>query len=179
MTDITPLLNRLKSCPKGRSGWREFEDICIEILTYLFVPPLTKPKIQPRTYSGIDRRDAVFPNRNMRTNNNWGYLYQEFGARMILVEFKNYGSAEIGKGEVNQTRNYMTAPMGRLSIICCNKKPNESAHIKRNTIFSHDQKLILFLTKQDLREMLFIKERREDPSDLIVDKIEWFYLQHE
>jgi len=39
--------------------------------------------------------------------------------------------------------------------------------------------VILFVTTEQLIEMLFIKERGEDPSDLIIDMIERFYLQHE
>jgi hypothetical protein len=35
------------------------------------------------------------------------------------------------------------------------------------------------MTTEQLIEMLFIKERGEDPSDLIIDIIELFYLQHE
>src|SRR3954463_733670 len=98
---------------------------------------------------------------------------------MILAEFKNFDSTDIGKEEINQARNYLTPTMGRLAIVCCNKIPNEAAHIKRNTIFSEEKKVILFLTPDDLREMMFIKERGEDPADLIIDKLEWFYLQHE
>ena len=56
---------------------------------------------------------------------------------------------------------------------------NDAAHIKRNTIFSVDHKVILFVTSEHLLEMLSIKERGEDPSDLIMDMIERFYLQHE
>jgi hypothetical protein len=51
--------------------------------------------------------------------------------------------------------------------------------IKRNTIYSQEKKVILFLTKSHLKEMLLIKERGEDPSDLIIHLIEAFYLQHE
>jgi len=51
--------------------------------------------------------------------------------------------------------------------------------IKRNTIFSEEGKVILFITKDKLEEMLYIKERGDDPGDLIMDEIEWFYLQHE
>ena len=98
---------------------------------------------------------------------------------MILFEFKNYDAAEIGKEETNQTRNYLTAPMGRLAIMCCNRMPNGAAHIKRNTIYSEDKKIILFLTREHLIEMLSIKERGEDPSDLIMDLVERFYMQHE
>jgi hypothetical protein len=173
------LRRRLDSCPAGIGGWKPFEDACMDTLRYLFVPPLTKPILQPRSYSGIDRRDAVFPNRNIGSSNNWGKLYQELQARMILFEFKNYDREDIGKEEVNQARNYMTKPMGRLGILCCNYLPNHAAHIKRNSIFSEEGKVILFLTVENMKEMLFIKERGEDPSDLVMDMIERFYLQHE
>lgn len=173
------LRHRLDLCPAGIKGWKEFEDICIDTLRYLFVPPLTEPLIQSRSYSGIDRRDAVFPNRNIGLNNNWGKLYQELQARMILFEFKNFDCDEIGKEEINQARNYLTKPMGRLGIVCCNRLPNHAAHIKRNSIFSEEEKVLLFLTIENLKEMLSIKERSEDPSDLIIDMVERFYLQHE
>lgn len=179
MSAVDDSVDRLMSCPVGSDGWKEFEDICLEILTYLFVPPLAEPKIQPRTYSGIERRDAAYPNRNFDSATGWGLLWHELDARMILFEFKNYDQIEIGKDEVNQTRNYMREPMGRLAIIVCSKLPNEAAHIRRNTIFSTEGKIILFLTKDHLKEMLYIKERGEDPTDLIVDLVEWFYLQHE
>ncbi|MBB6447878.1 hypothetical protein [Bacillus benzoevorans] len=98
---------------------------------------------------------------------------------MILFEFKNYHSSEIGKEEVLQTKNYLTAPMGKLAIICSTKVPNNATHIKRNIIYSDNGTVILFLTKDKLIEMLYIKERGENPADLIMDEIEMFYLQHE
>lgn len=176
---VIDLIGKLLSCPVGKVGWSDFEDICTEVLKYVFVPPLSIPKIQPRTYSEIDRRDAVFPNRNFENTCIWGQLYNELKARMILVEFKNYDKTEIGKDEVNQVRNYLTEPMGKLAILVCSKLPNEAAHIKRNSIFSEDGKIILFITKKELEEMIYIKERGEDPTDLIMDSIECFYLQHE
>ncbi len=115
----------------------------------------------------------------MDAPNNWGHLFRELAARMVLFEFKNYDAGEIGKEETNQTRNYLTQPMGKLAIMCCNREPIQAAHIKRNTIFSEDGKVILFVTRDQLIEMLFIKERGEDPSDLIMDLVERFYLQHE
>jgi hypothetical protein len=179
MTTVVELIDKLDSCPQGMSGWNEFEDICIEILCYLFVPPLTNPIIQNRTYSGINRRDAVFPNRNFTSENPWAHLLKELKARLILFEFKNYDSTEIGKEEVNQTLNYMTGPMGNLAILCCSKKPERSAHIRRNSIFSEHKKAILFITKDEIKELLYIKERGNDPADLILDLLELFYLQHE
>lgn len=179
MSTATTMRTRLRACPAGKESWREFEDACIESLKYLFVPPLNEPVSQARSYSGIDRRDAVFPNRNFETTNNWGRLYLELGARMVLFEFKNYKETEIGKEETNQTRNYLTKPMGRLAILCCNKQPNDAAHKKRNSIYSEDGKVILFITVDDLEEMLYIKERGDDPCDFILDLVEKFYIQHE
>ncbi len=76
MSLIKDLIKRLEACPVGNAGWSEFEDTCIEILTFLFVPPLSKPKIQPRTLSGVQRRDAIFPNRNISGGgNNWAFLF--------------------------------------------------------------------------------------------------------
>lgn len=69
--------------------------------------------------------------------------------------------------------------VGDLLAVCSRRLPNTAAHIKRNTIFSQEGKVILFLTVGHLKEMLLIKKRGEDPSDLIMDMLESFYLQHE
>jgi len=135
------------------------------------VPPLTKPRIQPRSLSGIDRRDVVFPNRIDDTSLAWGLLRKDHDARYVLVEFKNYESEEIGKEEVDQTRNYMTKALGRLAIVVCNKPPHESARRRRNMVYSEENKVILFLTTAHLREMLDMKDRGDDPTDLILDQL--------
>lgn len=179
MSTAADLVARINDCPPGRSHWSDFENICIEILSYLFVPPLRTPYIQARTYSGIDRRDGVFANREDQGDSTWAKIRRELNARMILFEFKNYDASDVGKEEILQTKNYLTEPMGKLAIICSTKIPNNAAHIKRNTIYSQDQTVILFLTKEKLTEMLYIKERGENPADLIMDEIEMFYLQHE
>ncbi|MCE5327876.1 MAG: hypothetical protein LLG01_15830 [Planctomycetaceae bacterium] len=179
MSSVPVLVNRLKACQAGAQHWKAFEDICTEILTYLFVPPLRAPVVQARTYSGIDRRDLVFPNRNDTGTSNWARLYRELSARMVLFEFKNYDKSDIGKDEVIQTRSYLRKAMGRLAVIVSSKMPDNSAHIRRNGIFSEDQVVILFLRPEHLEDMLYIKERGEDPSDVMMDELELFYLQHE
>ncbi|NJP46520.1 hypothetical protein HCN08_24390 [Streptomyces sp. PRB2-1] len=173
------LRDRLRAVPRGTSGWKQFEDAAIAVLAHLFVPQLADPIIQARSYSGIDRRDAIFPNRNHGASNHWGRLLHELDARMILVEFKNYDTEEIGKDEVNQTRNYLTKPLGRLALIVSTKKPNHAAHLKRNSVYSEDGKVIVFLTVEHLDEMLYMKERGEDPADLITDLVERFYIEWE
>jgi len=184
MNQVNDFIQQLDACPLGKIGWGQFENVCTDILKFLFVPPLSEPKRQGRTYSEINRRDAIFPNRNITITEdiaakNWHLLFLELNARMILFEFKNYDSTDIGHKEVDQTRNYMTDQMGRLSIMICSKDPVESAHRQRNTVFTRDNKIILFITKNQLKEMLAMKDRGEQPSDLIIDLVERFYIQHE
>lgn len=179
MTTVTELVEKLNDCPPGHSHWCEFENICTEILTYLFVPPLRDPYIQSRTYSGVNRRDAVFSNREDQGDSTWAKIRRELNAKLILFEFKNYDTSEIGQTEILQTKNYLREPMGKLAIVCSTKLPNHAAHILRNSIYSQDRTVILFLTTEKLVEMLYIKERGENPADLIMDEIDMFYLQHE
>jgi hypothetical protein len=173
------LRRMLDSCPAGASGWKTYEEVALETLCYLFVPPLREPRVQMRSYSGIDRRDAIFPNRVTDTSTTWGLLRQDLDARLILVEFKNYDRQEIGKEETDQTRNYLKSSMGRLAIICCNKMPDDSAYRRRNIVFSEEKKVILFLTTTNLKEILDIKDRGDDPAGFIADSVEEFFIQHE
>ena len=184
MSHVNDLIQQLDNCPLGSAGWATFENVCTEILTFLFVPPLQVPQRQAKTLSEINRRDAIYPNRNITPNGdansrNWYHLFQELNARLILVEYKNYDITDIGPDEVNCALNYLTNPMGRLAILVCSKDPNRQASIRRNTIYTNDKKVILFINKVQLKEMLLMKERGEDPSDLIIDLIELFYTQHE
>jgi hypothetical protein len=39
--------------------------------------------------------------------------------------------------------------------------------------------VIVFLSVDHLKEMLYMKERGEDPADLIMDAIERFYIEWE
>lgn len=178
MTSAAELLDKLDACPAGIDGWKAYEDVAAEILTNLFVPPLAGPHLQARSYSGIDRRDAVFGNRNMTAETIWGQLRIELDARMPLVEFKNYES-ELGKDEVDQTRNYLTGTIGRLGIVCSRKPPSKEALLRRNQVYTQEKKVILFISDESLREMLRMKESSRDPALYLMDLVELFYLQHE
>ena len=173
------LIQRLNECPVGRTGWRQYEDICIDILKFLFIPPLHGPQIQARSLSGVDIRDAIFPNRNLDQQSIWGQLRHELGARLVLFEFKNYDSETIGSSEVDQIRNYLTNPMGKLGIMVSSKEPHENAKKRRNQVYTSEGKVILLLTSDHLREMIHMKERGDDPTLLIMEQVELFYMQYE
>ncbi len=178
MPTIADLLGQLDACPTGTAGWREYEQVATSILTLLFVPPLSGPTEQARSFSGIDRRDAIFGNRNMTPDSVWGQLRIELDARMPLFEFKNFED-EVGKDEVDQTRNYLTNPIGRFAVICSRNPPSHQAKLRRNHAYTQEKKVILFVSDEDLREMLRMKDAGSDPALFLMDLVELFYIQHE
>ncbi|MCH1868785.1 hypothetical protein [Nocardioides sp. CFH 31398] len=173
------LRKRLGECPAGSDGWSKFEQVGLEVLEAVLVPPLEPAMVQSRTLEGVERRDAVFPNRVRDSSSTWGILHADYKARLIPVEFKNYDKSGIGKDEVNQAGIYLRSPWGKLAMLCRNKEPKKSAYRQRNTIYNHSGKVILFVTLADLLEMLDILERGENPSDFVLDKVEEFLLQHD
>lgn len=170
------LVKQLTECPLGQKGWRDYERICIDILTEVFVPPLKPPRIQPRTLSGLERRDTLFSLRG--GNAEWQAFRQEFDANFLLCEFKNY-SRLITKDEVNQTRNYLRETIGRVGIIFSRKGPDDGALRMRNSIFAQERKVILFFTDDHLVELLQLKAANQSTLDLIQDTIDDYYIAQE
>jgi len=178
LTKINNLISKLKDCPEGKKGWKDYENICIEILNYLFVPPLKEPRIQSRTESGLDVRDALYPNRSNHPN--WQFIRGDYDAKYIVFEFKNYSTTDdtsgIDKIVVNQVRNYLKQTIGKIGFVCSKKHPNSSGLQEQREAFVEDKKLILFLNNEHLIEMLMKKYRKEEPSDIIVELIDEFNL---
>jgi len=174
---VQGLIKRLDNCPEGKDGWKKYEDTCLEILNYLFVPPLGEPKIQSRRESGIDIRDAIYPNRN--SNENWKFIRDDYDAKYIVFEFKNYSEngSEIDKQVLLQIDDYLKKTIGRFGIICSKKMPNKSGLEKRKDVFIENNKLVLFVNNEDLKEMLLRKHKKMDPSDVIIDLIDDFNLK--
>lgn len=174
---VQELIKKLDECPEGNEGWKEYEDICVEILKYIFVPPLENPKIQSRRENGIDIRDAIFPNRN--SNENWKFIRDDYDAKYIVFEFKNYSEngSEIDKQVLLQIDDYLKKTIGRFGIICSKKTPNKSGLEKRKDVFIENNKLILFVSNEHLKEMLLRKHKKLDPSDVIIDLIDDFNLK--
>jgi len=177
LEEIQTLIKRLDECPKGKEGWKIYEDVCLDILNYLFVPPLGEPKIQSRRESGVDIRDAIYPNRN--SNENWKFIRDDYDAKYIVFEFKNYADdgAEIDKHVLLQIDDYLKKTIGRFGIICSKKSPNKSGIEKRKDVFIENNKLILFVNNEHMKEMLLRKHKKLDPSDVLIDLIDDFNLK--
>jgi len=169
------LANKLKSIPPGNEHWREYEDVCIEILTHLFRPHLGVPPVQSRSEDGLDRRDAIYP--ILRGSPFWQEIRSEFNSRMVVAEFKNY-SDEIGQAEVESIQQYLFMKAMRLFGILCSRKPATENGLKaRRRAWTEHGKMIVLLTDADLLEMLDMKALGEDPTTLLDQHIDAFLTE--
>ena len=175
-TGFVRIAEMLSKCKPGQEHWREFEEICIEVLNKVFVPPLECVKAQARTESGLERRDAMLP--LLGAKDGWEQISQKYDAHFLLCEFKNYVNP-IHKDEVDQAANYLKKHVGRLGIIFSRLPPSPSALDAKRSIYADSRKLILFFEDKRLIEFLKLKEAGQNPLGLIYDAINEFLLKYE
>jgi hypothetical protein len=123
------LIARLEALPPGRETFREFEDLCVEILNYAFFPQLGVPSVQSRSEDGLDIRDAVFPISGDHVF--WQEIKRTCATRFMVAEFKNY-TENVRQREVESIQQYLYSKAMRMfGVLCSRKQPSESALLAR------------------------------------------------
>lgn len=172
------LKEKLFKCPSGRDSWRHYEDICMEILTYLFVPPLERPRFQPRTEGGLLRRDALFANNVERGF--WNRIWESYKAQFILFEFKNTDRLEpVHLDQVNGYLRLGDNTIGKFGIILSRKPPSQSALRKRRAWFTKGEAVILLVDDSLLVRMLKLRKAGKDPVEILQLCYEEFLTEYE
>ena len=170
------LLARLKECSPGHKEAKAFEGLCVELLEYLFVPPLARVVPQSARSDGHDIRDAVLP--NSAGGYFWESIRREFDAKHVVVEFKNYAEA-VGKDEVNQLRQYLgRKSLGRFGLLMSRRPPSESALTARSDAYDGQSILILFIDDSVVEELVDARSQGRDPSEILQDITERFEIAY-
>jgi Restriction endonuclease len=163
----------LTSISCGQGEWKKFEQVCTEILTHVFTPELAPPDIQSRSDDGLDIIDAVFAIRSHVAP--WSLLRAEFTTRFVVAEFKNFCEM-IGQAQVESIAQYLWRPAQRnFGLLVSRESPSASAVAQRRRKWLEENKCIVFLSDEDLLEMLAIKDSGGQPYDVIDTQLEDFY----
>jgi hypothetical protein len=164
------LADKLRECPRGKVGWRRYEDTCEEILNYCLVPPLKEPSRQETTYDGIQRRDLIYhiPHGSGQF---WDYAMTAYFALAIIVECKNH-SEPVGQDEVVNTAKYLgERRLGNLGLIMTRRGGNESARMQQVRLWTEDGKMLVLFSDEDLLKMIELKYEGSEPWIVIDRKI--------
>lgn len=168
------LIRRIDSIEPGAKGWRDYENVCIDILNYVFIPPLRLPRIQSKTEDGLDRRDAIYPIGG--GNIFWDSIKYDFSSRMMVAEFKNYVDP-IGQGEVESLQQYLLPKAKRsFGLLCSRVPPSNSALKARRRAWMVAENIILFADDNDLKEMIKLRSAGENPEPILDSQLDEFFV---
>lgn len=167
------LCHQLKSIKPGKEEAKRYEEKCIEILKYLFdnETDLTLWEPQNSTDDGLNRFDLLC--RIISFNNSfWTELSEDFHTRYVVFEFKNYTEA-IKQAQIFTTEKYLfLTALRSVSFIIATVGADENAIKAAKGALKEAGKLIVILANQDICEMLTLKDKGDDPSIVLRNKID-------
>lgn len=173
-TKGTELCQKLKALKRGRAAWSAYEDLCDQILRYLFPNDLHGWHRQKRTDDGLNRFDYVC--RIRPTTDFWRFLMDHLHSRYVLFEFKNY-TGRIKQGQILTTEKYLLGRgLRRVAIVISRSGAEPDAKRMAQGAMREHGKLMLIIADEQICEMLHMKERGEDPTDRLFEIADDFLL---
>jgi DNA-binding NarL/FixJ family response regulator len=162
-------LEQLRSLKTGKQ-YAAHEEVVRVILMTVLHPHLTNPRSQISTISGSRRRDILFSNYSSLPF--WQRVSQRHDATQIVFEVKNVKRLDVRY--VDQVAGYLTPGLGRLGFLV-SRSPAGAPMVQRAVeVFQTDRKVVLFLCDHDLEDMLKLKERGDDATELIRQRYDDF-----
>jgi hypothetical protein len=150
------LISQLTSIMPGKAGAKDYENICLDIINYLFGDSLLDPRQQAGLEDHLSFIDIIYqinPNHMF-----WQTLTRDFRARVIVFECKNY-SEPITPMQVYTTERYISiAALRPICFILSRTPPHEHAFYAAMGAMRESAKLLIFLGDEDLKSMIRIRD---------------------
>jgi len=159
------LIERLDDIQKGDDGAKDYENLCEEIVDYLFGDALADPRKQARLDDKLSILDIVY--RVKSHSPFWSALTRDFRARVIVFECKNY-DGPIGPMQVFTTERYMSVVALRpICFVLSRTTAHKHAKIAAQGAMRETGKLLIFLDDEIIKKMLRLRDAQilggEDP----------------
>lgn len=176
-------LGKLQQIPRGKEGWKNYQALGVEIFNYLFVPDLLgEPYVQwvldaDGVFDGSSskRPDAVYSIvADEFINEVWKNLFGQT-CLFVAVDFKNLSSPPSCK-DVEQVESYLSDSARRkIGIVCSRDIPSKSALQARYRAWNERENLVLFVTDQNIREMVELRYDHINPSCVLAKPMYRFF----
>lgn len=168
------LAEELQAIPRGRGHWSVYQKKLAIIVEHLFCPALGKPIYELFDEPKVNRRDIIMPNHC--SDGYWFYVRSKYMADYIVIDAKNF-TDKIKKEEILQMANYLKEyGCGLFGIICARGEVDRDAFITRTEQWMVHRKLIVFLSDDDVLQMLSLRRDGLQPEEVIRQKIDDFRL---
>ena len=174
------LIQRLKDCKPGTASSREYENICEDVLRYLFEANyFNRLTSQHKTADKHFRMDLIGSLKISQNNDEsmhplWQMLVQHYNSHFVVFEFKNY-SEKIDQNLIYITEKYLfNAALRNVAFIISRKGFSDAAKFAAAGCLKEHGKLILDVSQDDLIKML--ESPGDNPADLLLEIMEDFLL---
>ena len=157
------LIKRLENCPKGKDGWKQYEDVGGEIFHYLFENTFRNYTYdyQSTTADGAQRRDLIVNNTYRDNTCFWQLVKNDYHANLIIVDFKNYRE-EMNSDSFYIPTKYLNSVVGDFLIVFSRLGLDDTAKKVQQRLLS-EKKLVMCLTDSDLKNMINQKMNGQEP----------------
>ena len=156
------LISRLKQTAVGREAAHQYQQVVLDILTFVFCPDLIDGRLEERTIEGTERRDIIFTNDSDASF--FDYVRNTHDSLLIMFEVKNVRELEMPA--LNQSSTYLGDRIGRLGYIVTRHHPGTNLLRKQISIFNDSQprKVLLILSDAHLMELIEVRMRDAGPT---------------
>lgn len=160
----TDLSQKLLAVEPGNEHFVEYENVCTEILKYIFGNYLTLWENQITTNSGLYRIDLCCKIKYGELHEFFDTIRRFFNTKYIIFEFKNYKNP-ITQKEIYTTEKYLyEKALRRVAIIISREGADENALVAAKGCLRENGKLIICLSNEDMLKMIELKKTKEKPT---------------
>lgn len=155
---------RLRTIPPGQDNAEAYHRVASNALSRIFRGSLRNMQMKVDMSDGIQEIDSIFTN-----DANSGFfkiVRDRYRSTHIIVEFKNI-SHDPRNTEFQQLNGRLGDRTGSFGILACRKVEDKRAVIARCKEYLHSQHYLIYLTDQDIVELLDCE--REGNVDAIDD----------
>lgn len=178
--EANALIKRLQACKSGKKYSGEYEDVCEEILRFLFEANyfnrLTRQHKTKDEHFRMDLIGALKINQNNEESIHplWQLLVQHYNSHFVVFEFKNYAK-EIDQNLIYITEKYLyDSALRNVAVIVSRKGFSKSAKFAAEGCLKEHGKLVFDIKDEDLIEMLNLKS--DKAADYLLEKLEEFLM---
>jgi hypothetical protein len=167
-------VSALDSIVPGEKGWSSYQRLIADILEFLFCPPLELPRYELSDADARNRRDIIFENPS--GDGFWSQLRGDYSAFYVVVDAKNYAKP-VPKRAVLDIAHYLKPyGVGMFALLISRREPSSGAAHASREQWIGGKKMIVHLGDAGMKEMLDLKTRGGEPSEVIRRRIADFRM---
>jgi hypothetical protein len=158
----------------GQDLWPAYQELCRDVIQFLFCPPLAIRGYESSDAAGRNRRDIIL--ENPAETGFWRDVRVFYAAHYIVVDAKNY-SKPLGKDSVIELAHYLKPyGCGLFGVLFSRQGPGKPANHAIREQWIGGSKMILVLSDADVSLMLGWRTEGLDPSEFLRLRIAEFRM---